>query len=375
MFVACLSVPLVCARPSDSKLSSATTASKPADRSAGSGSTGSENDAREMSVRACTWTEHEHEFSQGYAGEVFRIFSLSEAKDKCSALGPQVCRAVTCDERLTECTVRGSWPLQRSHYIESVSYHQTTFVPAASCYQVHKLFPTISTTTPQLPPGAHRSKQMTVAEIVNDLRPEMPSKKMSLKGKIVDSVLVVGAAAAAAGVAGGVAAAVHHNNEEETTKAETAAPILSTTPVTAPSARTIEMFGKKPGAGAPGVEDRQNSSGASLPDPAWMLVISLALLGACVLTAGALYLLCCGRQKRSRSYSTSVANEPQEDSDEEVEEGSQARDSLAEPEMPLLPALPPLLPVAAPSVSLYAPTSGLAMPGYSYSLRSPQILR
>jgi len=85
-----------------------------------------EIDGRDPTEGLCVWTKRPGKYSSGYAGGDAGELDLQGAKDKCSKLGPRVCKAVTCRTSGT-CTVRSSPFLSRS------PFNETSYMPTASC--------------------------------------------------------------------------------------------------------------------------------------------------------------------------------------------------------------------------------------------------
>lgn len=238
-----------------------------------------------------------------------------------------------------------------------------------------------------LPPSSHGSatahrapKEPPVAS-TSTAAPQLPSgtttPNMELKAKVIDSVLVVGGIGAAAAVAGGVAAAAIHKRDggaplflpqksqlgdgDDAVGMEHSVMSATTTLTVNREPATIEMFPSTKGRSSAGdaqpsaVTDITHRRGSAfklrLPEPAWMVVIGLGVIGGSLLLAG-LVLMCFGRRKRNtRSWAHIAVEDGAAATDAEVAAQSLAEDS-AQPEMPLLPPLPPLLPMPAPTVNL-----------------------
>jgi len=236
--------------------------------------------------------------------------------------------------------------------------------------------------------GTAKHQVVSTSTTTPKLSSEDTTTQMSLRAKIVDSVLVIGGVAAAGAVAGGVAAAINNKNEKKT---KASASVLSTNshfeaanpdvssrlseahvnrpqvpqaPAQNAPAGSIEMFQKASDVGTPSIGQTHWKS--RLPSIAWMLVILLAFLGACLLAAGVVHLICCGRKKKStRSWSPKVDSEAQDEADEEIRGAATRAEELELPTLtPLLHPLPPLLPTVnlsagAPIATAYsmAPTS------------------
>jgi len=231
-------------------------------------------------------------------------------------------------------------------------------------------------------PRFHAAMSRTsTTELANTL-PGSPSSNMTLRAKIVDSVIVLGGVGAAAAVAGGVAAAVIHNKADSKEHAK-ARPLFlasrshfgsgapkhalgraftSTSATLTPgpvlhdaSANAIQMFPARRAArsvqtgnaqplGLQIHSHRDSDFQLNFPQPAWILVVCLGLIGGGLLVAGILQLICCGRrQKSSRVWMRADDSECQT-----AEAGGQLQPTSCEesvdPEVPLLPPLPPLLP-------------------------------
>jgi len=208
------------------------------------------------------------------------------------------------------------------------------------------------------------------------------SSNMTLRAKIVDSVLVLGGVGAAAAVAGGVAIAVIHKKAELRANAKanplflasqshfgSGAPphnagraFTSTSAALTPrpvvhdaSANAIQMFpvmreahsvqtGNAQPLGLQIHSHRDSDFQLNFPQPAWILVVCLGVIGGGLLVAGILQLICCGRRQKSSRVWSRIADDSER---ETAEAGRQVQATVSEesadPEVPLLPPLPPLL--------------------------------
>merc|ERR1712139_490231 len=117
------------------------------------------------------------------------------------------------------------------------------------------------------------------------------------------------------------------------------------------------MGGIHAGAGnmdAVAVGGDMHGSGTEMPppNPAWIVVMVLGVIGVLLLMAGLMLFICRGGRKRSTRTCTRTSGESElipEQKGAEVPQRSM--DSQPEPETPLLHPLPPLLPLVAPVVS------------------------
>jgi len=188
--------------------------------------------------------------------------------------------------------------------------------------------------------------------------------EMKLSAKIVDSVLVIGGIGVAGAVAGGVAAEKFHEKEEAKKLLHTTTSFLkreSTSMVHTTTINAIEMYpsaksihGKHSGIAKvqpDGIIGRMDEANFTMPDPIWLVVIVLGIIGSTMLLTGAVQIVCCGGRKRdtaSRTCSRSESEEALQDPDwtevERTAQSTRSSEESADSDMPLLRPLPPLLP-------------------------------
>lgn len=77
----------------------------------------------------CDWTVESSKSSAGFANHEKNNMTLDDAKARCLELGQDTCRAITCYQNNTECSVRSSGTTTHGLLDE------TTHIPAAACYQ------------------------------------------------------------------------------------------------------------------------------------------------------------------------------------------------------------------------------------------------